>query len=285
MTTTKRVQRRSAVARHHQLYTLLSQALSDGSIKAGGALPSESALMREHAVSRNTVRRALGKLEREKRIVRRRGSGSYAREQPGGAVTWMDVVSVVQDMRRIEKWTTWRLLHFGFVSTPDHVLAQAPKFEPRSLLIQRTRAIRGCTYALITSYVTESVANRLTRRSIGKCGVLVAVEDCGMRLATCEQSTNAISANAIVAEQLGVPAGAPLFYIERISYTEDDTPVEFAEITYATNLYQQRLIMRLDRTGNTLCWIPVGFGKAPRGGPTTTSLSPARGRRGELNRT
>jgi GntR family transcriptional regulator len=268
MPTTKRVQRRSAVERHHQLYILLSQALLDGSIKPGGALPSESALMREHAVSRNTVRRALGKLEREKRIVRRRGSGSYAREQPGGAVTRKDVLSVLQDMRRdmrrIEKATTWRLLHFGFVATPAHVLEHAPKFEPRSLLIQRTRAIRGRTYALITCYVTESVGSRLTRRKLGNRAVPVAIEACGIRLATCEQSTSAMSANAIVAEQLGVSVGAPLFYVERITFAKDRMPVEFVEFTYAANLYQERLTMRLDRTGNELSWVPVG--------PTTAAL-------------
>jgi GntR family transcriptional regulator len=258
MPTTKRVQRRSAVERHHQLYTLLSQALLEGSIKPGGALPSESALMREHAVSRNTVRRALGKLEREKRIVRRRGSGSYAREQPGSAVTWKDVLAVRQDFRRIEKATTWRLLHFGFVATPAHVFEHAPKFEPRSLLIQRTRAIRGRTYALITSYITENVGTRLTRRNLRKRAVPVAIEACGIRLATCEQSTSAISANAIVAEQLGVAVGAPLFCVEHFSFAEDGMPVEFVEIVYPADLYKERLTMRIDRTGNRLRWVPVG---------------------------
>ena len=224
--------------------------------------------MREHAVSRNTVRRALGKLEREKRIVRRRGSGSYAREHPGGAVTWKDVSAVLQDFRRIEEATTWRLLHFGFVATPAHVFEHAPKFEPRSLLIQRTRAIRGRTYALITSYITENVGTRLTRRKLGKHAVPVAIEACGIRLATCEQSTSAISANAIVAEQLGVSVGAPLFYVQRTTLAEDRMPVEFAEITYAANLYQEQLTMRLDRTGNRLRWVPVG--------PTNASGRPSR---------
>jgi GntR family transcriptional regulator len=264
MSTIKRVQRRSGVNRYQQLYTLLAQELSDGSIRAGGVLPSESALMREHAVSRNTVRRALEKLEHEQRIVRRRGSGSYAREQPATSVTCADVLSVVQDMKRIEAETTWRLLHFGRVMTPSHVLAQVPMFGPRSLLIQRTRALRGRTYALITSYLTEAASSHLTRQNLGRRAVLVAVEDCGIRLATCEQSTSAISANAIVAEQLGVPVGAPLFYLERISVAEDDSPVEFAEITYAPNLYQLRLKMRLDRSDNSLSWLPVGPGKPPR---------------------
>jgi len=264
---TRRVQKHVGVSRYQQLYTLLSQALSEGSIKAGGALPTESALMRDHKISRNTVRRALGKLEREKRIVRRHGSGSYAREQPDAAVTSADVLDVLQDMRRIEIATTWRLLHFGYVATPPHVLTQAPAFESRSLLIQRTRALRGRSYALITSYLTESVGQRLTRQSLGKQDVSVAIEDCGVRLATAEQSTSAISANAIVAEQLQLLLGAPLFYVERISYSEDGSPVEFAEITYAAALYQQRLTLRIDRTGNRLSWLPSGAGRPPRGSP------------------
>ena len=227
--------------------------------------------MREHAVSRNTVRRALARLEREKRIVRRRGSGSYAREQPGGAVTWQEVLGLLQNYRRIEKATTWRLLHFGFVATPAHVLQHAPKFEPRSLLIQRTRAIRGRTYALITSYIAESVGTRMTRRKLGRRALPVAMEASGIRLATCEQSTRAISANAIVAEQLGLVVGAPLFYIERLCFAEDGTPIEFAEISYAANLYQERLTLRFDRTGNKLRWVPVG--------PTNTSNRSANLRR------
>jgi hypothetical protein len=73
-----------------------------------------------------------------------------------------------------------------------------------------------------------------------------------------------MSANAIVAEQLGVSVGAPLFYVERITFAEDRMPVEFVEFTYAANLYQERLTMRLDRTGNKLSWVPVG--------PTTAAL-------------
>jgi GntR family transcriptional regulator len=261
---TKRVQKNLGVSRYHQLYTLLSQSLSDGHIKAGGALPTESALMLEHKVSRNTVRRALAKLEREKRIVRRRGSGSYAREQPGAPVTSADVLHVLQDMRRIEVATTWRLLHFGYIATPPHVLAQAPTFGPRSLLIQRTRALKDRPYALITSYLTETVGARLTRQSLGRRALVVAIGDCGIRLATAEQSTSAISANAIVAEQLKVLAGAPLFYVERISFSENGCPVEFAEITYSATLYQQRITLRIDRSQNRLSWLPAGTPDPPR---------------------
>jgi GntR family transcriptional regulator len=257
----RRVQKRLGVNRYQQLYTLLSQALAEGSIKAGGALPTESVLMRQHAISRNTVRRALEKLEREKRIIRRRGSGSYARHHPTAAVTRADVLNVIQNMRRVESATSWRLLYFGYIATPPHVLVQSPAFGPRSLLIQRTRALKGRPYALITSYLTESIGRRLTRKNLGKRALVVAIEDCGVRLATAEQSTSAISANAIVAEQLQVLLGAPLFYVERLSFSEDGSPVEFAEITYAATLYQQQMTLKIDRSENTLSWLPAGPGK------------------------
>ena len=76
------------VARYYRLYELLSAALQDGTIPPESALPSEPQLCARHGISRTTVRRALDRLEREGRIVRRRGSGTYARPQraPAAAV-------------------------------------------------------------------------------------------------------------------------------------------------------------------------------------------------------
>ena len=68
------------VTRYLQVYTVLSQALADGDIGAGEALPSEPSLVRQYGVSRTTVRRALARLAAERCIVRRRGSGTFARD-------------------------------------------------------------------------------------------------------------------------------------------------------------------------------------------------------------
>ena len=68
------------VARYYLLYEYLSGALNDGTIPAGGALPSEPELVTRYKLSRTTVRRALARLEEEGRIIRRRGSGTFARQ-------------------------------------------------------------------------------------------------------------------------------------------------------------------------------------------------------------
>jgi GntR family transcriptional regulator len=259
MSTMKRVQPRSGINRYYQLYTLILQALDEGAIKAGGALPTETVLMQQHAVSRNTVRRALGKLEQEKRIVRRRGSGSYAREQPGGS-TALDLSRELQDLAEHSASSSWRLVHFGHAPTPAHVLEQAPAFGGRSLMVQRMRASSNIR-ALATSYVVERVGIELNRRTLAKRALFLAIEDTGVKIARCEQATSAITANAIVSSQLRVPVGAALFHVERMSYAEDQSPVEYAEMTFPAHLYRQRLTMRIDRSAGAPRWLPVNPGE------------------------
>ncbi|MCM1949520.1 winged helix-turn-helix domain-containing protein [Streptomyces sp. G2] len=65
-------------------YLLIADALRKDIEKGshGGALPSEAALMREHDVSRNTVRRALKTLEAERLITSVPGTGWRMSAQP-----------------------------------------------------------------------------------------------------------------------------------------------------------------------------------------------------------
>jgi DNA-binding GntR family transcriptional regulator len=70
---------RAGVTRYLQLYTVLAQELANGRFKPNQPLPSEPALVARYRVSRTTVRRALARLEREGKIVRKRGSGTFAR--------------------------------------------------------------------------------------------------------------------------------------------------------------------------------------------------------------
>src|ERR1700746_4225386 len=79
------------VARYYLLYEHLSGALNDGTIPAGGALPSEPELVTRYRLSRTTVRRALARLEEEGRIIRRRGSGTFARQSRRPARLQTDV--------------------------------------------------------------------------------------------------------------------------------------------------------------------------------------------------
>jgi DNA-binding GntR family transcriptional regulator len=63
------------VTRYRALYDVLSKSLK--SKRRESLLPSEPELSARYRVSRTTVRRAFAMLEREGRIQRVRGSGTY----------------------------------------------------------------------------------------------------------------------------------------------------------------------------------------------------------------
>jgi DNA-binding LacI/PurR family transcriptional regulator len=66
--------------KHERLRNYLVGELGAGRLKPGDLLPTELALARSAEVSRNTVRHALGELERSGLIRRVRGSGTYVHE-------------------------------------------------------------------------------------------------------------------------------------------------------------------------------------------------------------
>ena len=66
-----------SVAAHVRIRDLLAQRAADGTYAKGTALPSERELAEEFAVSRHTIRQALGSLQTIGAVVIRPGSGVY----------------------------------------------------------------------------------------------------------------------------------------------------------------------------------------------------------------
>jgi GntR family transcriptional regulator len=208
-----RIARDAGVARYHQLYTLLREGLSDGTYAAGSALPSEAELARRYHVSRNTVRRALARLEAEHRVVRVRGSGTYVRAAPEPGLTPDGVAMLLSSPA---DGVTARGLRFQRVATPHHVRQRWPEFDHRCLLVQRRRFAGEECFVVTTSHVPETVARALTRARLGQRSVIEALAELGVSAASGERSLAISSADAASARYLELPVGAPLVAVETV---------------------------------------------------------------------
>jgi GntR family transcriptional regulator len=67
---------------YHQLADLLLARIERGDLAPGSRLPSEPELSRTHSIGRPTVRQATELLVQRGLIERRRGSGTFVREEP-----------------------------------------------------------------------------------------------------------------------------------------------------------------------------------------------------------
>lgn len=246
--------RRRGIAYYHQVYTLLAKALADGSIAAGTALPSESALMRQFQVSRNTVRRALGRLEAEKRIVKRRGSGSYARSTRTPAVTAEAIAQVVNEVGSAKSGSSSRLLRVQHGPTPEFIRRRDPQFGEASLMVQRCRSYQELPFLLTTSFVPESLGRQLTRRQLTQHTVLMALHDLGIVADSAEQITTAITADAMSARHLGVDTASALLCIHRLIRDAEGHAIEHQSHYFRPDRCHLQASLSLDRSGGDLRW-------------------------------
>ena len=67
----------SDIPLYAQLVGIIKRSISSGALAIGDLLPSEAELCRALNVSRNTVRQAIGELEDEGLVVRKRGKGTF----------------------------------------------------------------------------------------------------------------------------------------------------------------------------------------------------------------
>jgi len=240
-----RIERGNGVTRYLQLYAVLSRALSDGTIDPGSPLPSEPELVRRYRLSRTTVRRALGRLEREGRIVRRRGSGTFALSRPQPDKVRMLDGCCLEDLRRLAERTRARLIQFERVATPEFVRRVSPDFGDRALLIRRIRSFGGQPFLLSTHYVPERLAQRITRTRLGSKPVLMYLHEIGAHPAKVEQFTSAVAADVLAARYLRVGPDTPLVRAWRLVTDRRGRPVEFQELLGRPDLYEQRTMLEL----------------------------------------
>jgi GntR family transcriptional regulator len=248
------ITKRRGVSYYHQLYSLLSAALNDGLIVAGSSLPSESDLMERFDVSRNTVRRALGQLEQEKRIVRRRGSGSYARRVPSAGLSADSIAEVLHDFTAAKYRSSSRLLRVKTTTTPEFVRRKDPGFGEVSLLVQRCRSVKDQPVMLSTSYVPEDVGKKLTRRELARQVVLSALDAAGISPSTAEQITTAVPADVFTARHLGIEPAAALVCIHRLIRDAKGRSIEHQSHMYRADLSYFRSKINIERSPGGMYW-------------------------------
>jgi GntR family transcriptional regulator len=198
------------VARYYLLYEHLSGALNDGTIPAGGALPSEPELVTRYKLSRTTVRRALARLEEEGRIVRRRGSGTFARQNRKPSRLHLNLHDFFADVTALASQSTTTMLRFEIGAVPTSLRELQPQLGTQALIIQRIHRSHGAPYALTTAYVPERFGKKIKKGSLDRVSLVTVLDQLGPRSTKTEYTTSAVAADATAAKRLDVALGAPL---------------------------------------------------------------------------
>jgi len=229
---------------YKQLADLLRARIVSGELAPGQPLPSETTLMQEHGVSRNTVRGAIQLLRAEGHVITEHGRGTRVRERPpvrrlaaeryradvspegnetsftrDHGIPWSDY-TLSADFRQVPAGT--RLGELLDIGEDDLVLERSFVFYAR-----------GEAYQISTSVYPMSLVDGtpLTdrEREPWPGGNIAQLRSIGVEVTRITESVTARMPMPDEAETLLIEEGTPVVVIERRMFT-GDRPVEVADI-------------------------------------------------------
>lgn len=228
-----------ATSRHYRLRTTLIQKIASGQWRAHQAIPSERELEKLFGVSRATTRRAIDDLVSAGYVYREQGRGTFVapvRERPARA----ELLGFVEELQRGGVPVAVRLLELRTATAPPAV-AEHLRLAPDDpvIILRRLVTSQGVPLLLADSYLPEQLGGpRLYGLLAQETPIYRALELAGISIARGQQRLRAMLLDKAAAALLGAEPGDPGLELVRVTYSLEDTPIEYSRGVYHGDRYQ-----------------------------------------------
>ena len=221
--------RGSPLPLYQQLAELLNREMSGGALPPGARLPSELELARRHEIGRPTVRQATELLVQRGLLERRRGSGTFVREEPR-RVDLFSLGGTLSSFREGGLASTTKLLgklsERKVPSDPDN-----PFSERRALLLTRLSSVAEQPVLLERLYFDPEVFAGLQELPLAGASLSRIVEERYYLKAThAEQSFRVAVPPDDVRHALDLTARSALLLVKRSLFFPRAPRAIFAEL-------------------------------------------------------
>lgn len=216
----------SEIPLYAQLVGIIKRSLSTGVLKVGDLLPSEAALCAALHVSRNTVRQAIGELEDEGLVVRKRGRGTFVSDPAyNRRGVRYSFTTEVASLGRVPSNT---LVDFQIID-PSPAICERMELHPGTPVYSftRVRNVDGVPLILETSYYPQYTYPHLTAELLQSHSFYSLLYHEGIVPFAAEESYAAVTLDKYEAELLQVAQGSCAFYHQRRTRTEDGRVYEY----------------------------------------------------------
>src|SRR5258708_40018714 len=240
----------SALPLYAQVESILAGEMTNGTFPPGSQLSNEDELIERYAVSRTTIRQTIQNLMRRGLVEIRRGKGTFVL-QPKITQELTELSGFVEDMQSLGRQASARLLDKQIVPASESVARQLAITTGTPVVrIQRVRLADNAPLSVDETYLPRDIGERILENNLETEPIFSLLEQkYDTPLVEAEYRLEAISADATVAEALGVVEGSPIFLIERTSYTTERTPIDYEKLYYRGD--QIRFVTRLARRSRT----------------------------------
>jgi GntR family transcriptional regulator len=205
-------------------------------------LPAERELAEAMDVSRVTVRRALDQLERERKVYRVRGAGTFVAAPP--ITKTLELTSFSEDMRRRGLRPGSQVISVETGPAGGRIGAALNLSPSESVVrIARVRTADDLPMCVERSAIPASLAPDLAEELLDSSLYDLLERRYRVRIEHAEQTLRAAVLETEEAELLGVPAFSAALVVERIARDARGVAVEHAESTYRGDRYSFQLTL------------------------------------------
>jgi GntR family transcriptional regulator len=233
-------------------YRVLRRHLRDriaaGDYRDGTRLPTESELVAQHGLSRQTVRRAFQELVAEGMVYRVPGRGTYATESGG---RYLRQLGSIEDLMSLSEDTTMEVLR-GLSRRVDVDAASRLRLDNDVVYTVVFRRLHdGLPFVVTTAHLAEAAArsvlgsDALATGAVGTHTVIGLLEPLLTEpIAEAAQSITVAPADAATAAAVGCEPGHAMLRVDRLYSDSSGTPVELSVSYFLPEQYTYRVTLR-----------------------------------------
>ncbi|MET1039308.1 MAG: GntR family transcriptional regulator [Aeromicrobium sp.] len=222
---------------HARIAAWLLGRIASGRLRADDRLPPEEDLAASIGVSRMTLRQALGSLESQGWLERKRGrtGGNFVR-QPRVAVDLTGLPGFTEQMRRANVRAGARIVRAGLVDASADVAQGLELVRGHQVIeIVRVRSARRQPLALEETYLPAELFPGLLDHNLRASLYGLMRRDYGLAPQTAQEWLEPEICSAEHAALLDVEPGSALMLVTRKALAADGVPVEFARDRYRSD--------------------------------------------------
>lgn len=204
----------SAAPKYYRLYEELRNQIRSGTLQPNQQLPTEHELCARFHLSRGTVRKAYDALASERLIRREQGKGIFvSAPRPS-----LGAFQIVEGPGRLVET---RKLALQLIPAPESA-AGALELKPGAPLLHvvQVQMLNGQPVLHEERYLAESLCPGLLHEDIEATPLhWLLIHKYKLPLVRVKHDIQATRASRAVAELLSIPLGAPVFFIDRLTFT------------------------------------------------------------------
>jgi GntR family transcriptional regulator len=235
----KSLDRVSGTPLYLQIRNIIHQEILSGNYVAGQQIPSEDDLAMVFNVSRMTVRHGLTELLSDGILYKQHGVGTFV-SQTHVEANYTKLTSFTSDAIDQGKIPGSKLLGIDRLKAQSTILKSLdlPK-DALVVCLRRLRLADGQPVAIQQSYVPASLCpSNLDSYDWTKQSLFELLEMNGHSPMSAIETISAVTASREDSDLLGLEKGAPLIYIERVTFDSKAMPMEFVTMLNRPDRYK-----------------------------------------------